>query len=205
MSCDVSDARERLARIEGYLMAPGDFRMRGPAPPPPTSSPPRLPAPLTATDPATSARTARESGDPSQPSRTPHRTASPETCCKPTQTASWASPTNNRSLSASASHRPAVRPPGRARTGRFQALVDTGATRCGVTLKVAEHLQIPSIGREIYTTVSGAVEETDITIIGGQFFPSTRRSGDQFRFGRFTDQLGVDEAACRPCPARMTL
>lgn len=52
--------------------------------------------------------------------------------------------------------------PNSGRTGRFQALVDTGATRCGVTRKVAEHLQIPSIGRDIYTTASGAVEETDV-------------------------------------------
>ena len=33
MGGGVSDARERLARIEGHLMAPGGFRMRGPDPP----------------------------------------------------------------------------------------------------------------------------------------------------------------------------
>ena len=33
MGGDVSDARERLARIEGHLMAPEGFRMRGLDPP----------------------------------------------------------------------------------------------------------------------------------------------------------------------------
>ena len=33
MGRDVSDARERLARIEGHLMAPEGFRMRGAHPP----------------------------------------------------------------------------------------------------------------------------------------------------------------------------
>ncbi len=32
MGRDVSDARERLARIEGYLMGPENFRMRSPQP-----------------------------------------------------------------------------------------------------------------------------------------------------------------------------
>ena len=35
MGRDVSDARERLARIEGHLMAPEGFRMRGAHPPAP--------------------------------------------------------------------------------------------------------------------------------------------------------------------------
>ena len=35
MGRDVSDARERLARIEGHLMAPEGFRMRGVHPPAP--------------------------------------------------------------------------------------------------------------------------------------------------------------------------
>lgn len=29
MARDVADTRERVARVEGHLMAPGDFRMRG--------------------------------------------------------------------------------------------------------------------------------------------------------------------------------
>ena len=33
MGRDISDARERLARIEGHLMAPEGFRMRGAHPP----------------------------------------------------------------------------------------------------------------------------------------------------------------------------
>jgi hypothetical protein len=39
MGRDVSDARERLARIEGHLTAPGDFRARGPHPPAPDDLP----------------------------------------------------------------------------------------------------------------------------------------------------------------------
>ena len=35
MGRDISDARERLARIEGHLMAPEGFRMRGAHPPAP--------------------------------------------------------------------------------------------------------------------------------------------------------------------------
>ena len=35
MGRDVADARERLARIEGHLMAPEGFRMRGPHHPAP--------------------------------------------------------------------------------------------------------------------------------------------------------------------------
>ena len=35
MGRDVSDARERLARIEGHLMAPEGFRMRSVHPPAP--------------------------------------------------------------------------------------------------------------------------------------------------------------------------
>ena len=39
MGRDVSDARERLARIEGHLTAPGDFRARSPHPPAPDDLP----------------------------------------------------------------------------------------------------------------------------------------------------------------------
>lgn len=43
MGRDVSDIRERLARVEGHLMAPEGFRTRGPQPPaaidPPSEDP----------------------------------------------------------------------------------------------------------------------------------------------------------------------
>ena len=40
---DVSDIRERLARVEGHLMAPEGFRMRGPEPPSVGDAPPTDP------------------------------------------------------------------------------------------------------------------------------------------------------------------
>ena len=45
MGRDVSDARERLARIEGHLMAPEGFRMRGVHPPAPDQPPTENPNP----------------------------------------------------------------------------------------------------------------------------------------------------------------
>ena len=45
MGHDVSDARERLARIEGHLMAPEGFRMRDVHPPAPDQPPTENPNP----------------------------------------------------------------------------------------------------------------------------------------------------------------
>lgn len=45
MARDVSDTRERVARVEGHLMAPGNFRMRGLDPPAPSEPAPDNPAP----------------------------------------------------------------------------------------------------------------------------------------------------------------
>ena len=45
MGRDVSDARERPARIEGHLMAPEGFRMRGPHAPAPDEPSPEGPDP----------------------------------------------------------------------------------------------------------------------------------------------------------------
>lgn len=56
---DVSDTRETLARIEGHLMAPADFRMRGLHPP----DPPAFEAPSPENDPDhRGARGRREAG-----------------------------------------------------------------------------------------------------------------------------------------------
>ena len=43
MGRDVSDTRERLARMEGHLMAPEGFRLRGPQPPAAADPPPEDP------------------------------------------------------------------------------------------------------------------------------------------------------------------
>ena len=40
---DVADIRERLARVEGHLMAPEGFRLRGPQPPLAVDPPPEDP------------------------------------------------------------------------------------------------------------------------------------------------------------------
>ena len=40
MGRDVSDSRERLARVEGHLMAPEGFRLSGPQPPAAVDAPP---------------------------------------------------------------------------------------------------------------------------------------------------------------------
>ena len=40
---DVADIRERLARVEGHLMAPEGFRLRGPQPPAGVDPPPEDP------------------------------------------------------------------------------------------------------------------------------------------------------------------
>ena len=45
MGRDVSDARERMARVEGHLIAPEGFRMRGPQPPATADAPPEDPGP----------------------------------------------------------------------------------------------------------------------------------------------------------------
>ena len=45
MGHDVSDARERLARIEGHLMGPESFRMRSPRPTAPDERSPEDPEP----------------------------------------------------------------------------------------------------------------------------------------------------------------
>lgn len=42
---DVADTRERVARIEGYLMPSGEFALRGPGPAPGGEAPPEDPAP----------------------------------------------------------------------------------------------------------------------------------------------------------------
>ena len=44
MGRDVADTRERVARIEGYLMTSGGFALRGPEPPPGSEAPPEDPA-----------------------------------------------------------------------------------------------------------------------------------------------------------------
>ena len=45
MGRDVADTRERVARIEGYLMTSGGFVLRGPEPMPGSEAPPEDPAP----------------------------------------------------------------------------------------------------------------------------------------------------------------
>ena len=45
MGRDVSDTRERLARMEGHLMAPEGFRLRGPQPPASVDPSPEDPTP----------------------------------------------------------------------------------------------------------------------------------------------------------------
>ncbi len=45
MGRDVSDTRERLARMEGHLMAPEGFRLRGPQPPASVDPSPEDPGP----------------------------------------------------------------------------------------------------------------------------------------------------------------
>ena len=45
MGRDAADTRERVARIEGYLMPSGGFALRGPEPPPGSEAPPEDPAP----------------------------------------------------------------------------------------------------------------------------------------------------------------
>jgi len=45
MARDVADTRERVARIEGYLMTSGGFVLRGPEPPPGSEAAPEDPAP----------------------------------------------------------------------------------------------------------------------------------------------------------------
>ena len=45
MGRDVSDTRQRLARMEGHLMAPEGFRMRGSHPPAAADPPPEDPGP----------------------------------------------------------------------------------------------------------------------------------------------------------------
>ena len=45
MGRDISDIRERLARVEGHLMAPEGFTLRSPRPPAAGEPPPEGPAP----------------------------------------------------------------------------------------------------------------------------------------------------------------
>ena len=45
MGRDISDIRERLARVEGHLMAPEGFALRSPRPPATGEPPPEDPAP----------------------------------------------------------------------------------------------------------------------------------------------------------------
>ena len=45
MGRDISDIRERLARVEGHLMAPEGFTLRSPRPPAAGEPPPEDPAP----------------------------------------------------------------------------------------------------------------------------------------------------------------
>ena len=45
MGRDVADTRERVARIEGYLMTSGGFALQRPEPPPGSEAPPEDPAP----------------------------------------------------------------------------------------------------------------------------------------------------------------
>ena len=45
MGRDVADTRERVARIEGYLMTSGGFTLRRPEPPSGSEAPPEDPAP----------------------------------------------------------------------------------------------------------------------------------------------------------------
>ena len=45
MGRDVADTRERVARIEGYLMPSGGFALQRPEPPPGSEAPPEDPAP----------------------------------------------------------------------------------------------------------------------------------------------------------------
>jgi len=45
MGRDVADTRERVARIEGYLMTSGGFVLQGPGPPPGSEAPTEDPAP----------------------------------------------------------------------------------------------------------------------------------------------------------------
>ena len=45
MGRDVADTRERVARIEGYLMPSGGFALQRPEPPPGGEAPPEDPAP----------------------------------------------------------------------------------------------------------------------------------------------------------------
>ena len=45
MGGDVADTRERVARIEGYLMTSGGFTLHRPEPPPGSEAPPEDPAP----------------------------------------------------------------------------------------------------------------------------------------------------------------
>ncbi len=45
MGRDVADTRERVARIEGYLMTSGGFALQRPEPSPGSEAPPKDPAP----------------------------------------------------------------------------------------------------------------------------------------------------------------
>lgn len=45
MGRDVADTRDRVARIEGYLMPSGGFALQRPEPPPGSEAPPEDPAP----------------------------------------------------------------------------------------------------------------------------------------------------------------